>query len=248
MLNLDNSRVNYSNYGDHRARARIVNLYDKYWDDRKLAHQQAFDRGVRLRGIPKYAYTRDAHWMAQFATPSQFVLVDRVPKTGRDNFYKLWDMAKAGVIGEYEETEYGFVVPYRGSKKLKEYIFVVRGGEYKARAKADPNREMVRIYRMSHAELQNEIKLITERHPHNVKSGHLDPDLDKAILQVMGSRMRNVVYRARECFVDRLTKSEREKFAILKLAPVGKYIEGIGGVGEMYYNNTRAYVIIGDPK
>lgn len=239
----------YKKNANYRICARVKYYYDKQdrgWDwDRCVAWaQELISKGKFLRGA------RPEHQvMARLATPSQDVYVDRLPPKARENFWRLVEWAKTEEATVYTELEgVGYIAPHR-NKKIHDYVFVVHAGAQN-RMHRDVSRETIRVYRMEHRSIVECIDYANryfDMHQSGQKIwGITGNTLEEAVQNNLNNHIRNNVYRGRRVYLDRLTKAEKAKLAVLKLMPTNVYLEGYGGRAERH--NDVTYIIVGDKK
>ena len=237
----------YKSAGGYRIRARVKYYYDETprWDWKRHVEQAEarYARGSRLRGA------RDEHQvMAYLASPSTDVYIDRLPLTARENFWKLVEWAKTEEATVYTELDgIGYIAPHR-NKKLNEHIFVVHGGKH-SRMHRDVTRETIELHRVPPKDLEAMFDFARRRwelvakgtqvwgvNPAHTFEEHMESEAVNFL--------RQRTYRTRTVYLDRLTKKELDKLALLKLMPEGKFLEGHGG---KFINwGAPHYVLLGD--
>lgn len=227
MIDLKHSFVAY---GDGRQRARVICMQESYFDSNMERYKAQYDNGLRLR---KAIRGREGYACAMMATPSQFVLVERLSAVAKHNLSMLQSMANSLVPNQI--TEYGYITPYRYTKFKSEqdYIFVVKDVPRKRKG-YDSNRETIDLWRAKKLDIDE-----TLRRFHTYQKSRED---------ALNSMVTSSRHNSNRVYLDRLTKKEKEKFAILRLAPSDVYIEDIGGktVQKEWGDYKTYYMLLGD--
>jgi hypothetical protein len=243
----------YSVFGSYRIRARVKFYFDESprgWTwDRCTQHAKDMTNRKPLRGAkPEHQV------MACLASPSCDVYIDRLPPVARDNFWRLVEWAKTPEAEVYKELDgVGYIAPHR-NKKLNEYIFVVHAGHQNVQHR-DQTREMIQLVRVNLDDVEQHLKWSRVRWENAQESkamGHqtwgVDPNhtYEQHVESELNGFIKQRGYRGRTVYLDRLTKKEKAKLAILKLMPINKYLEGHGGRAQHFANGPSTYILLGD--
>ena len=249
MIDIDD----LSTFGNYRVRERVKFYFDESprgwtWDRCVSNAQDWVNRGNKLRGAkPEHQV------MAYLATPSCDVYIDRLPPVARENFWRLVEWAKTPEAEVYKELEgVGYIAPHR-NKKLNEHIFVVHAGHQYLQQR-DQTRETIQLIRVSLDDVEQHLKWARVRWENGQKTkamGHtvwgIDPNhtYEQYMEAELNDFVRHRGYRGRTVYLDRLTKKEKDKLALLKLMPTNKWLAQHGGRAE-HWAGQSTYILLGD--
>ena len=249
MIDIDD----LSTFGNYRVRERVKFYFDESprgwtWDRCVSNAQDWVNRGNKLRGAkPEHQV------MAYLASPSCDVYIDRLPPVARENFWRLVEWAKTPEAEVYKELEgVGYIAPHR-NKKLNEHIFVVHAGHQNLQQR-DQTRETIQLIRVSLDDVEQHLKWARVRweNAQNSKAmGHtvwgIDPNhtYEQYLEKELDDFVRQRGYRGRTVYLDRLTKKEKDKLALLKLMPKNKWLAQHGGRAE-HWAGQSTYILLGD--
>jgi hypothetical protein len=225
-------------------RCRVKFYFDSHTNDKypSWTWQGTKDRLLTYVNQPTIRQLRKApkdtgsQVMAHMATPSQYVLVRRIPATAKDNLYKLFDLMDQGLSPYTDVPEVGFFVPYRYA--TDEMVFVAHAGVRKGVEDRDPERDSMRIYRMKPNEMAIELEWYRRRKEVNNLASNFTEN------EFLTNRLTTYGWKSRLCYVDRTTQSEKDKLSLLKIAPVGVYVPECGM--RLHNHGCEVFVLLTD--